>query len=271
MAKKKRSGWGGARPGAGRKPKGERAGVPHLKRPKLIPGRPILVTVRVRPDVWKLNTRRCLPVVEQAFSAGGEKFGFHVLQYGVQEDHIHLLVDAANQKALGRGMKGLGVRLSRQLNKLMVREGTGIGEDGPVGSYAGADTSPPVLRQSSTLYSRRCVPQRRKYKACGTARGGRALRLGRSGLPGEAGGEEAGTVFAAPLDTADKLDFGTYRSLGRDTGDTARYGEIRRDTDGRRPLLCPPVIAAFIRIHFSARLQRVKSPHAFFRSFGRRR
>jgi putative transposase len=124
MAKKKRSGWGGARPGAGRKPKGERAGVPHLKRPKLIPGRPILVTVRVRPDVWKLNTRRCLPVVEQAFTAGGEKFGFQVLQYGVQDDHIHLLVDAANQKALGRGMKGLGVRLSRQLNKLMEREGT---------------------------------------------------------------------------------------------------------------------------------------------------
>ena len=124
MAKKKRSGWGGARAGAGRKPKGERAGVPHLKRPKLVAGRPVLVTVKVRPDVWKLNTRRVLPVVEEAFTAGGERFGFQVLQYSVQENHIHLLVDAANQKALGRGMKGLGVRLSRQLNKLMEREGT---------------------------------------------------------------------------------------------------------------------------------------------------
>jgi putative transposase len=124
MAKKKRSGWGGARPGAGRKPKGERAGVPHLRRAKLVPGRPILVTVRVRPDVWKLNTRRCLPVVEQAFSAGAERFGFQLMQYSVQENHIHLLVEAANQRALGRGMKGIGVRLSRRLNKLMEREGT---------------------------------------------------------------------------------------------------------------------------------------------------
>ena len=124
MAKKKRSGWGGARPGAGRKPKGERAGVPHLRRPKLVSGRPVLVTVKVKSDVWKLNTKKVLPVIEQAFTAGGEKVGFEVLQYSVMDDHIHLLVDATNQKTLGKGMKGLGVRLSRQLNKLMEREGT---------------------------------------------------------------------------------------------------------------------------------------------------
>jgi REP-associated tyrosine transposase len=124
MAKKKRSGWGGARPGAGRKPKGERAGVPHLKRARLVAGRPIHVTVRMRADVWNLTTRRCLPVVEAAFSAGAERFGFELVQYSVQPDHIHLLVEAANQRALGRGMKGIGVRLSRGLNKLMEREGT---------------------------------------------------------------------------------------------------------------------------------------------------
>ena len=49
-------GWGGRRRGAGRKPAGERAGVPHLKRPRLAARFPVLVTMRLRGGLESLRT-----------------------------------------------------------------------------------------------------------------------------------------------------------------------------------------------------------------------
>src|SRR5262245_36510400 len=48
---------GGKRPGAGRKPKGKRAGSPHKKRPLLKARFPVLVTLRVHSDVANLRKR----------------------------------------------------------------------------------------------------------------------------------------------------------------------------------------------------------------------
>src|SRR5690606_21787361 len=39
-------------------------------------------------------------------------------------NHLHLLVEAANNAALSRGMKGLLVRMARGLNRLIGRKGT---------------------------------------------------------------------------------------------------------------------------------------------------
>ena len=48
--------WGGKRRGAGRKPKGERAGVSHERRPELKERHPVLVTMRL---VAGLPSLRC--------------------------------------------------------------------------------------------------------------------------------------------------------------------------------------------------------------------
>jgi hypothetical protein len=48
--------WGGQRPNAGRKPTGERAGVPHGRRSALAATHPAHVTLRVRSDVPSLRT-----------------------------------------------------------------------------------------------------------------------------------------------------------------------------------------------------------------------
>ena len=52
--------WGGKRKGAGAKPAGARAGVPHVRRPPLSPHHPAHVTLRVLPHVWNLRSRRAL-------------------------------------------------------------------------------------------------------------------------------------------------------------------------------------------------------------------
>jgi putative transposase len=114
--------WGGKRKGAGRKPSGERAGVPHLSRPRLR-RMPVHVTLRMRKDVWNLRTRRCFTALQRAFLNGADKLGFHLVHYSVQGNHIHLLVEVEDERALFRGMTGLTVRIARALNRVMGRKG----------------------------------------------------------------------------------------------------------------------------------------------------
>jgi REP element-mobilizing transposase RayT len=116
--------WGGARRGAGRPPKGKRALVSHLARPEFAERFPLHVTLRMREDVWNLRTQRCLAPLRQAFADGGERFGFRLVHYSVQGNHIHLLVEAAGKESLSLGMQGLGVRIARALNRVMKRRGS---------------------------------------------------------------------------------------------------------------------------------------------------
>ena len=115
--------WGGRRAGAGRKPRGERPGVAHTPRPRLASRYPVHVTLRVRPHVFQLRSRRCFRVLGAAFLAARERHGVRLCHYSVQGNHVHLLVEARDAAALGRAMKGLGVRLARGLNRLMGTRG----------------------------------------------------------------------------------------------------------------------------------------------------
>jgi REP element-mobilizing transposase RayT len=113
--------WGGKRKHAGRKPKAgsTQAGVPHLRRPALAARFPVHVTVRMLPHVWNLRSRRSFAVIAKAIYVAAQRFAMRLCEFSVQGNHIHLVVEAADQAALARGMKGLGVRLARGLNKVM--------------------------------------------------------------------------------------------------------------------------------------------------------
>ncbi len=114
---------GGARKGAGRKPKGERAGVTHHGRPELARDLPVHVTLRVLPHVWNLRSRRVLRVVEAALEGLMTWREFRVVHFALQGDHLHLVVEADGNRALSEGMQGLSVRLAKGLNRLMSRRG----------------------------------------------------------------------------------------------------------------------------------------------------
>jgi REP element-mobilizing transposase RayT len=45
------------------------------------------------------------------------------VHYSVQGNHVHLLVEAEDERALSRGMNGLGVRVAKGLNRVMGRSG----------------------------------------------------------------------------------------------------------------------------------------------------
>ncbi len=115
--------WGGKRKGAGRKPKGDKPGMPHRRRPTLAARYPAHVTVRMLPHVWNLRSRRSFAVIGKAVRAAAQRLGMRLCEFSVQGNHMHLVVEAEDHKALGRAMKGIGVRLARGLNKLMGRKG----------------------------------------------------------------------------------------------------------------------------------------------------
>jgi putative transposase len=102
---------------------GTRAGVAHVERAVLAPRFPVHATWRMGEGVWNLRTRRCFGALERAMYAGATRFGFRLVHYSVMGNHVHLIVEAPDRRALSRAMKGLGVRIARALNRVMKRSG----------------------------------------------------------------------------------------------------------------------------------------------------
>src|SRR5437870_1989585 len=102
--------WGGRRKGAGRKAKGPMRRVSHKKRPAHGARFPIHAVLRTRDEVPRLRRKDVIAAVRDALRAGGAKDDFRVVHYSVQGNHIHLVVEAADEVALSRGMQGLAVR-----------------------------------------------------------------------------------------------------------------------------------------------------------------
>jgi len=115
--------WGGARAGAGRKPQGARAGVSHRRRPLHAKCHPLHVTLRVRRGLTALREHELFLAVRRALVAGRERFGFRLVHFSVQRDHLHLLAEAESRCALSRGVQGLAIRVARAINRRLRRRG----------------------------------------------------------------------------------------------------------------------------------------------------
>ena len=115
-------GRGGYREGAGR-PKKIGAGVPHRPREKVNWRHPVHVTVRVRGDAAKMRSKACFRAIAPALAAARERFGFRLVHFSVQSNHLHFVAEAEDGKALARGMQGLGVRVAKALNCALGRRG----------------------------------------------------------------------------------------------------------------------------------------------------
>jgi len=114
--------WGGKRRGAGRKPKGVRAGVSHAPRAKLAARFPVLVTMRLLDGLASLRAKDSHAALQEAFMASS-KVEFRVVEYSVQATHLHLMVESQDERALARGMNGLAVRIAKRFNRLRRRVG----------------------------------------------------------------------------------------------------------------------------------------------------
>jgi putative transposase len=113
---------GGARKGAGRKPGAGRHRVEHSRRSTHDRHCPVHVTLRVRNGVPSLRSDSVFGAVATAFAAGSSE-QFRLLQFSVQHDHVHLIVEADDAQRLIRGIQGLAIRVARAVNRVLGRRG----------------------------------------------------------------------------------------------------------------------------------------------------
>src|SRR5438552_11721605 len=91
---------------------------------------PALRTMRVTPARYSSHgpdhplpaRRTSLPSVRRVLAASSHD-GFRVVHFSIQDDHLHLIVEAEDRAALTRGLRGLAVRSARAVNRALGRRG----------------------------------------------------------------------------------------------------------------------------------------------------
>jgi len=76
------------------------------------------VTLRVRAGLPSLRSRSFAKAFRRSLRAAAERGDFRVVRYALQRDHVHLLAEASDERALGRGMKAVASRLARAAQRV---------------------------------------------------------------------------------------------------------------------------------------------------------
>ena len=84
---------------------------------------PVHVTLRVRPGVPSLRSGALVREWRRSLAEASERGSFRVAHYSLQGDHAHLIVEAHGKQALACGMKSIGARLARAVNRSNGRSG----------------------------------------------------------------------------------------------------------------------------------------------------
>ena len=108
---------GGRRRGAGR-PAGPRPRIRHRSRPAISGSRPALVTLKIREGLPSLRRRSFVAAFERSLDRLRARADFRVVEYSIQSNHAHFVIEADGAEELGRGMKALGTRFARLVNRV---------------------------------------------------------------------------------------------------------------------------------------------------------
>jgi REP element-mobilizing transposase RayT len=111
---------GGTRPGAGRPRKA--GAVSHDAREKVGAHVPRHVTLRVVEGAPVLAREYLVKIIRRAIR-DAHKASFRIVEFNVLANHLHLITEADDNRALARGVLGFAVRLARRINRAVKRTG----------------------------------------------------------------------------------------------------------------------------------------------------
>jgi REP element-mobilizing transposase RayT len=124
--------------------------------------------MRLRRGLGSLSTPRAFAAISTAIAAASSEV-FRVLQFTVQDNHLHLMIEAEGRTELMAGAKGLAVRSARALNRRLRRNGQVWGD-----RYHTRDlTTPSEVRNCYAyilLNSRKHRPGSAGFDVCSSAR-----------------------------------------------------------------------------------------------------
>jgi REP element-mobilizing transposase RayT len=79
--------------------------------------------MKLLAGVANLRNQRRFRLVLRALHSASERLDTRIVEFSVQHDHVHLVVETTDARALSRAMQGLAVRLARSLNRSLGRRG----------------------------------------------------------------------------------------------------------------------------------------------------
>jgi len=115
----------------GRKPSRGRRRESHVKRPRLNGRMPVHVVIRVERAVGQLRRRIAYHAFRWALVTVLRRPDFRIVHLSLQRRHVHLVVEANDERALANGMRALQIAAARYLNGAVEIE-TGIPRRGRV-------------------------------------------------------------------------------------------------------------------------------------------
>jgi REP element-mobilizing transposase RayT len=112
---------GALRKKRGRPATGKRRDPRHRTRPEHDPRHPVHIVLRVTPEASSLRTRHAYRAIRRAVDRCRARTDFRIAHLSIQSNHVHLLVEADDKRALSRGMQGFAVSAAKRLNRELRR------------------------------------------------------------------------------------------------------------------------------------------------------
>ena len=133
----------------------ERANVRHRERPSHSRHVPIHVTLRARSGLPSFRRQTLYAAFEKALR-NTRREDFRIVEFSVQDNHVHLIVEADDKNALARGMTSFSVRANRLFNSASGRKRGRVWGD----RYHRRDLKSPRQVRNALVY---CVNNFRKH------------------------------------------------------------------------------------------------------------
>src|SRR5687767_3251121 len=110
---------GGKRANAGRPKSGFRASEPHKQRVRFDRLTAVHVTLRLVDRYGPLRKRDTYYAVRKATKAVLDRSDFRIVHISIENDHIHLIVEAERHEALWRGVQAFEISAAQRLNRAL--------------------------------------------------------------------------------------------------------------------------------------------------------
>ncbi len=94
----------------------------------MIPRHPLHVSWKLADDLPNVRGPATARGILAAIAAGKQREGFRVVHFALERRHLHLIIEADSAEALSRGLRALGIRIARAINRALGRRGRVIKE-----------------------------------------------------------------------------------------------------------------------------------------------
>jgi REP element-mobilizing transposase RayT len=98
-------------------------GIRHIRRERITRPTSMHLTIKVRANKADIKSKRVLRALHHAIMRARLK-NLKIIHYTLEYNHVHLLVEAGDNKTMHRGMQALGISLSKAINKVKCLNGT---------------------------------------------------------------------------------------------------------------------------------------------------